>query len=137
MLTIDDDTKAACERTADRLLRDIKGARAVIVTTGDGLPLACRVGPEDDPARLAAVAGSLAALGDLGSTEARLGTCRHVCIEADGGHVVLCQARSERLDVVVCVSGGTGSALGQMLYTTRQHASRLATLLQATEAVAS
>jgi len=89
------------------------------------------------PARLAAVAGSLAALGELGSHEAHLGACRHVCIEAEGGHVVLCQARSEHLDVVVCVAGGTHSGLGQMLYTTRQHASRLAAALDAREAVTS
>lgn len=135
MLTIDEQARVLCERMADRLLRDVKGVRAVIVTTGDGLQLACRVEPGDDPARLSAVAGSLAALGDLGSTEARLGTCRHVCIEAEGGHVVLCQARSEALDVVVCVAGGTTSGLGQMLYTTRQHASRLAAALDAREPV--
>lgn len=137
MLTVDAEARALCERTADRLLRDVRGVRAVIVTTGDGLQLACRVEPGDDPARLAAVAGSLAALGDLGSNEAHLGACRHVCIEAEGGHVVLCQARSEHLDVVVCVAGGSHSGLGQMLYTTRQHASRLAAALDAREPVTS
>jgi predicted regulator of Ras-like GTPase activity (Roadblock/LC7/MglB family) len=104
MLMFDKRTTDACERVVDRLLREVKGARAVIVTTGDGLQLACRVPAEDDPARLAAVASSLAALGELGSNEAHLGACRHVCIEAEGGHVVLCQAHSDVLDVVVCVA---------------------------------
>lgn len=130
-------TTDACERVVDQLLREVKGARAVIVTTGDGLQLACRVPAEDDPARLAAVASSLAALGELGSNEAHLGACRHVCIEAEGGHVVLCQAHSDVIDVVVCVAGGATSGLGQMLYTTRHFATQLAAELDATIAVAS
>ncbi|WP_296724668.1 roadblock/LC7 domain-containing protein [Variovorax sp.] len=55
--------KDAAESAVDTLMREIKGVKAVVISTEDGLELAARVENTAQVARLSAIASSLAALG--------------------------------------------------------------------------
>jgi len=88
---------------ADALLSDVDGASAIVVATADGFHLA-QSGPRMvDPARLAAIVSSLAALGDAASRETGIGTPRCLVVDcSDGRLVVRCvQVQGEALIVVL------------------------------------
>jgi predicted regulator of Ras-like GTPase activity (Roadblock/LC7/MglB family) len=74
---------------ARQLLHDVDGARLVVVATVDGLDVAhAALGPLE-ASRTAAMASSMAALGQVTALEAGLGPPRCVIVEADLGHVIV------------------------------------------------
>jgi predicted regulator of Ras-like GTPase activity (Roadblock/LC7/MglB family) len=100
---------------ADALLVDIDGASAIVVATADGFHLAQAGARAVDPARLAAIVSSLAALGDAASRETGIGTARSLVVDcSDGRLVVRCiQVRGESIIVVMLT--GQGVLLGLAL----------------------
>jgi uncharacterized protein len=97
------DLKPLAFAAATNLLNEVEGAGCVLVATADGFNLA-HAGPRNiDPARLAAVVSSIAALGDAASRETGIGTPRCLVVESsDGRLVVRCmQVRGESIVVVL------------------------------------
>ena len=64
-MTIHPNLQRACDRALDELMLDIKGIKAVVVSTEDGFEVAARVENTAQIARLSAMASSLAALGAM------------------------------------------------------------------------
>ena len=115
--------KNAAEAAVDTLMREIKGVKAVVISTEDGLEIAARVENTAQIARLSAIASSLAALGAVAGVESGLGQCENVAIETDSGHILMLQARHAEIDLIVSVVAGKEAVIGQVLYF-----SKLATL---------
>ena len=91
------------QRAAKALLADLDGASAVVIATVDGFDLAHAGSRAIEPARLAAMVSSLAALGDAASRETGIGTPRCLVVESTEGRLVLrcIQARGESLVIVL------------------------------------
>ncbi|HEY4068962.1 MAG TPA: roadblock/LC7 domain-containing protein [Burkholderiaceae bacterium] len=93
----------SAQQAAARLLDDLSGARAIVIATADGFDLAHTGRQPVDPARLAAMVASFAAVGDAASRETAIGTPRCLVVEStDGRLVVRCmQVHGESLIVVI------------------------------------
>lgn len=112
--------KDAAESAVDTLMREIKGVKAVVISTEDGLKLAARVENTAQVARLSAIASSLAALGAVAGEESGLGRCENVAIESALGHILMLQARHDEADLIVSVVAGKDAVIGQVLYFAKQ-----------------
>lgn len=112
--------KLAAESAIDTLMREIKGVKAVVISTEDGFELASRVENTAQVARLSAIASSLAALGAVACEESNLSRCDNVTIEAAHGHILMLQARHEEMTLIVSVVTGKDAIIGQVLYFAKQ-----------------
>lgn len=117
---------AVAQATVDGLMREVKGIRAVVVSTEDGFEVTGRIENTAKVAQLSAVASSLAALGSLSGEESNLGACSSVTVEAANGHVVMVQARHREVDLILSVVAGRDAVIGQVLYFAKQAARTLA-----------
>ncbi len=115
----------AAENAADLLMRDVKGVRAVVVSTEDGFEVAARVENTAQIARLSAMASSLAALGALAGEESRLGACDSLVMEAAGGYIAILQVRRADVSLIMSVVTGRDAVVGQVLYFSKQAARAL------------
>ena len=112
--------KLAAESAIDTLMREIKGVKAVVISTEDGMERAARVENTAQVARLSAIASSLAALGAVAGEESNLGACDNVTIEATHGHILMLQARHPEIALIVSVVTGKDAIIGQVLYFAKQ-----------------
>ena len=112
--------RLAAESAIDTLMREIKGVKAVVISTEDGLELAARVENTAQVARLSAIASSLAALGAVAGEESQLGLCDNVAIEATHGHILMLQARHPEMPLIVSVVTSRDAIIGQVLYFAKQ-----------------
>lgn len=74
---------------AEHLLREVGGARAVVVATVDGFDVAHARCQDIEASRMAAMASSIAALAQVVAHEAGLGAPRCMILEADNGYVIV------------------------------------------------
>ncbi|BEP40440.1 roadblock/LC7 domain-containing protein [Variovorax sp. 375MFSha3.1] len=112
--------KDAAETVVDTLMREIKGVKAVVIATEDGMELAARAENTAQVARMSAIASSLAALGAVAGEESGLGQCENVAIETALGHILMLQARHEEAGLIVSVVTGKDAVIGQALYFSKQ-----------------
>jgi len=119
---IDPAQQAGALAVIDRLMQEVKGIKAVVVSTEDGFEIDSRTENTAQVARLSAVASSLAALGAVAGEESQLGACDSIVVEAENGQIVMVQARGDALDLIVSVVTGRDAIIGQVLYFTKQAA---------------
>lgn len=74
---------------AEHLLGEVGGAQAVVVATTDGFDVAHARRQDIEASRMAALASSIAALGQVVAHEAGLGAPRCMILEADAGYVIV------------------------------------------------
>ena len=115
----------AAENATNMLMQDIKGVKAVLVSTEDGFEVAARVENTAQVARLSAMASSLAALGALAGEESRLGTCDSLMMEAADGYIAILQVRRADVSLIMSVVTGRDAVVGQILYFSKQAARAL------------
>ena len=126
-MTIDPNLQRACDRSLDELMLEIKGIKAVVVSTEDGFEVAARVENTAQVARLSAMASSLAALGAMAGEESRLGVCESLLMQAANGFIAIVQVRRADVSLIVSVVTGPDAVTGQLLY----FAKKAAAILQA------
>lgn len=114
--------RQAADTATEQLMRDINGARAVLVSTEDGFEVSARVENTAQVARLSAMASSLAALGAMAGEESQLGTCKSLVMEADGGFIAIVQVRRSDVTLILSVVTGSSAVVGQVLYFSKQAA---------------
>ncbi|MDO8249894.1 MAG: hypothetical protein Q7T78_09295 [Rhodoferax sp.] len=114
--------KQAVENATEVLMRDIKGVKAVLVSTEDGFEVAARVENTAQIARLSAMASSLAALGAMAGDESRLGNCNSLIVEASEGFISIVQIRRDDVSFILSVIAGRDAVVGQALYFSKQAA---------------
>ena len=117
--------KSACDRALNELMQEVKGIKAVVVATEDGFEVAARVENTAQVARLSAMASSLAALGAMAGEESRLGVCHSLVMEAAEGFIAIVQVRRPDVSLIVSVVAGRDAVVGQLLYFSKQAASKL------------
>lgn len=119
-MTIDPKIQAAAESAIDQLMAQVKGIKAVVISTEDGFEIAARVENTALVTRLSAIASSLTALGAVAGEESQLGACENVVIGAENGHLIMLQARNAQADLVLSVITGKEAVIGQALYFAKQ-----------------
>ncbi len=82
--------RARCAAALDRLLQGCDGTAAAMLALRDGRPFVDKVQAGVDPGRFAAMASSLAALGQSVLRELKSGGLDHVLIEGELGKLVIC-----------------------------------------------
>ena len=102
-------------QAARALFAEIDGARTVVIATADGFDLAHAGHPAIDPARLAAMISSFAALGEAASREIGIGSPRCLVIESTEGRLVVRCVRAQGQALVVVVLIDKSVMLGQVL----------------------
>lgn len=115
----------AAENATNLLMQEIKGVKAVLVSTEDGFEVTARVENSAQVARLSAMASSLAALGALAGEESRLGTCDSLMMEAADGYIAILQVRRADVSLIMSVVTGRDAVVGQILYFSKQAARAL------------
>lgn len=106
----------AAQAAVERVMQQVRGARAAVVSTEDGFEVAARVENTAEVSRLSALASSMSALGAIVGQESRLGACAKVMIEAADGHIVMVQARRADVSLVLSVVAGRDAVMGQIVY---------------------
>ena len=117
--------RLAAEQATAQLLREVKGVKAVLVSTEDGFEVAAQVENTAQVSRLSAMASSLAALGALAGEESRLGACDSLVMQATDGMIAILQIRRPDITLILSVVTGRDAIIGQVLYASRQMAQTL------------
>lgn len=117
--------RLAAREAAAQLMREIKGVKAVLVSTEDGFEVAAQVENTAQISRLSAMASSLAALGALAGEESRLGACDSLVMEATDGFIAILQIRRQEITLILSVVTGRDAIIGQVLYFSKQVAQAL------------
>jgi uncharacterized protein len=124
-MTIDPQLKSSAQQAADHLMREVKGVKAVVISTEDGFEVAACVQNDTQTSRLSAMASSFSALGALVGEESQLGSCNNVIVDAAEGLIVILQIRNPGLTLTMCVVTGRDSVIGQVLYFSKQAAEQI------------
>ena len=117
--------KQNAQIAVESVLGEVKGVKAVVISTEDGFEVAARVENTAQVTRLSAMASSLAALGALAGEESHLGACEDVIIQAVGGIIVILQIPHPSGALIMSVVAGRDAVIGQMLYFSKQAARTL------------
>lgn len=107
---------AVAQEHANAIVSQLGDITAVVIATVDGFDLASSHRREIDAARIAALASSISAIGEVVSAEARLGSARCTTIETDGGFAVTHRVRRPDVALVINVLAGPDAVLAQVKY---------------------
>jgi len=116
----------ACLAAIARLLEGVKGSYASVLATIDGKPVAHAANEEWRPVRVAAIVGSLCALGETLCKEINQRGCRNVLIETDTGLSVVQRLPSPADRLILLTSSNRETNLGVLLTYTRTCAAAIA-----------
>jgi uncharacterized protein len=119
--------------TLQTMFDNVKGIMAAVVSTADGFDVASIVHNVAQVNRLAAMASSISALGDVVGHESGLGASRFVLIEAKEGFLVVIPANSEEMPMTLSVIAGRDAVVGQVVHYAKQTARQLTDLWQHTK----
>lgn len=112
MSTVNLSISQHAQRAAETLLAEIAGATAIVIATADGFDLARAGDRVVEPARIAAMVSSLAALGEAASREVGIGVPRLLVIESTEGRLVVRCMQVQGHSLVVVVLTGSAVLLG-------------------------
>ena len=126
-MDIDPRLKATAEAVIQKLMDDVRGLKAVVISTEDGFEIAARVENTAQISRLAAMASSLAALGAIAGEESQLGNCDNIMIGAAQGSLIMMQAKHSTMALIISMVAGKDAVIGQVLYASRRASQKLET----------
>lgn len=101
------------------------GVKAVVLATIDGFAVASSMTGSNDPARIAALASSIASIGSVATQEAGLGRCTNLTLNTDQGFAVVRQFILEGKELVLILVADGSSLLAQVVYQANQFAKEL------------
>lgn len=116
------------QRIVDGVLDGEKGTKSIVVTTVDGFPVVSAHNAMIDPARIAAMASSIASIGVVVSEETGLGNLKSVIIECVDGFSIIIEIAHPKVPMVLVVVADHSALLGHLLYTARQVSQAIAML---------
>lgn len=124
-MKVDPKVQYASDNAVALIMREVKGAKAVVISTEDGFEVCSRVENTAEVNRLSAMASSMAALGAIAGEESHIGACDNVVIAAASGHIVMRQVRRNDISLVISVVAARDAVMGQLLYFAGQAARSL------------
>lgn len=119
--------RAHAQREAERLINEVTGITAVVVTTIDGFDgvsvLRNRSGVE--AARISALVSSMSSISAIISQAARLGNGKSVTIDTDSGFALMYNVQRPDVALVINVIANGEAVLGQVAWHTAEFARTL------------
>lgn len=119
-MEIDSTIKSASEAVIHKLMDDVWGIKAIVISTEDGFEIAAYIENPDHISRLAAMASSLAALGAIAGQESQLGICDNILIGAGNGYLLMLQAKHPKINLIISIITSKDAVIGQVLYFAKQ-----------------
>lgn len=119
-MDIDSNLKTVSDAAINKLMDDVWGIKAIVISTEDGFEIAARIENADHISRLAAMASSLAALGAIAGEESQLGICDNIMIGAENGYLIMLQAKHPKINLIISIITGKDAVMGQVLYFAKQ-----------------
>lgn len=119
-MNIDPQLNTAAEAAIQKLMENVRGIKAVVISTEDGFEIAAWVENTAQVSRLAAMASSMAALGAIAGEESQLGTCDNIMIEAPRGYLIMMQTTHSAINLIISIITDKDAVIGQVLYFSRQ-----------------
>lgn len=101
---------------AQAMMDSVDGLQAVVVASVDGFDLVSCAKGGIDPARIAAMASSIAAIGDVVAQEVQLGDSRSVTINTEHGFAVVHHVRGGGQPLVINAVAGAEALVGEVVY---------------------
>ena len=124
-MNVDPQLVSLGKKVADALLDKLGEARAVVVATEDGFELAFAMRDTIDPARIAAMTSSIAAIGEIASREAGIGQTRCFMVEASDGYLVMRSAQNKQVRLVLTALARRDALLGMVMNAVNESAKAL------------
>ena len=110
--------RIVAQQQAELIVREIEGVQAVVVATIDGFEIASEIRTSLTAPRISALASSIAAIGEVVSSEAQLGSVRSVTIDTAAGVATIHTIRQGEDAFVLIVIADSRALLGQIAYRT-------------------
>lgn len=113
------------QTTINRLLKELvenadNGIDTALVTTEDGFSLAFQSNKEVESSKLAAMASSLSAIGNLSVSETQTGTKYHsMIIESDNGYVLIMDINHTELPMILNIVASKQAILGRVIHSAK------------------
>lgn len=126
----------AIQRQLDQFGNESPGIQLAVLGSADGFPVASYRGVGSatiEPARIAAMTSSIAALGDAFTRETGLSGANNIIIESDSGTVVLIGVRTQKPPLALAIVAGKQAILGHLLWAARNTATAIARLTAGAE----
>jgi uncharacterized protein len=123
---IDPIIKIRSNDAVESIMREVKSAKAVVISTEDGFEVAAKVENTAQTSRLSAMASSFSALGALVGEESQLGQCNSITVDAADGYILIFHIRNPKQPLTMCVVAGSDTVMGQALYFSKQAAQNIA-----------
>jgi predicted regulator of Ras-like GTPase activity (Roadblock/LC7/MglB family) len=123
---LSDSEKNLAQVEAQGILDDVAGVTAVVIATVDGFDVASVLRNGLNPSRIAALASSIASIGEVVSGEALLGRSKSLTVNTESGVAVIHNVYRHEIGLVVIVVASGDAILAQLNYRTNAAVSRLA-----------
>ncbi|UYZ82877.1 roadblock/LC7 domain-containing protein [Entomomonas sp. E2T0] len=110
--------------SADKLLKELveadNGIETALVTTEDGFSVAIHSTEQVESSKLAAMASSLSAIGNLSVEETNTGTKYHsMIIESDNGYVLIMDICHEAFPMILNIVASKKAILGRVIHSAK------------------
>ncbi len=110
--------RVVAQQQAELMVQEIEGVQAVVVATIDGFEIAAEIRSGLQAARISALASSIAAIGEVVSSEAQLGSVRSVTVDTVAGAAMIYTIRHGESAFVLIVIADSRTLIGQIAYRT-------------------
>lgn len=125
-MKLPDSVVVAALAQAELLMASLGGVVAVVISTADGFDVAAKARDPAQVSRMAAMASSMSAIGQVVGQESMLGAHRSITLDAEHGFVVMIEVRRDDVPLIMSIVTTRGALLGQILYGANQAAAALA-----------
>ncbi len=114
---ITEDLRENAELLLQYFMRKINGAKGAVIATSDGFEVAANIMSDVDGAKLAAMASSISAIGNMTVQETGMGS-EHRCIvvEGDAGYIVIMDVAHPSCPMILNAITSKTAVLGQVIY---------------------
>lgn len=119
-MQVNDTIRKMAQAEANSVLSDLTGILAVVFATIDGFDIASAGKSDIDPAKIAAMASSISAIGTVVGQEVNLGRSKTITINSEHGFAFLGSIQRADIPMVVIVIADRNAILGQVAYRSNQ-----------------
>lgn len=123
---IDPRLRKNCEQWVEKLMSQVQGLRGMVIATADGYEVAASAMQGGQTSRIAAMASSISALGQVVGQESALGNSQFVLIEAEQGYLAVLPVHHSSTSLIIGIMASKEAVAGQVLHFGRQCAQALA-----------
>lgn len=115
-MNITEHLKKAAQQECLQFLKEQSGVLCVVIASTDGFDIASAVTAELDPARIAAMASSIAAIGTVVSQEAALGKSKSVMVNTEDGLAYMTYVQMAGETFILNTIANHSALLAQIIY---------------------